>query len=112
MPSGGSMVMAGLIQQRTRQAMEGLPGAKDIPVLGALFRSRDYQNDETELVVIVTPYLVSPTKLANLRTPGDGFAPATDMESLILGRINRQYKAPGADTTGKGWRGPFGHVVN
>jgi len=112
MPSGGSMVMAGLIQQRTRQAMEGLPGAKDIPVLGALFRSRDYQNDETELVVIVTPYLVSPTKLANLRTPGDGFAPATDMESLILGRINRQYKAPGSETSGKGWRGPFGHVVN
>lgn len=111
MPSGGSMVMAGLIQQSTKQAMEGLPGVKDLPVIGSLFRSRDYQNDETELVVIVTAYLVNPTKLENLRTPGDGYAPATDMESAILGRINRQYKAPGAEPKGKGWFGPFGHVV-
>jgi pilus assembly protein CpaC len=111
-PSGGSIVMAGLIQQRTRQAMEGLPGAKDLPILGALFRSRDFQNDETELVVIITPYLVNPTQLANLRTPADGFAPATDAESLLLGRVNRLYKPPGADTGGRRWLGPIGHILN
>ena len=61
LPSGGTLALAGLISDDTRQNIDGLPGAKDIPILGTLFRSRDFIKNETELVVIVTPYLVKPT---------------------------------------------------
>ena len=54
MPSGGSFAIAGLMQHETKQVIDGFPGLKDMPVLGALFRSRDFENDETELVVLVT----------------------------------------------------------
>ena len=57
-PSGGSMAMAGLIQQQTKQAINGLPGLSTLPVLGTLFRSRDFANNQTELMVLVTPYVV------------------------------------------------------
>src|SRR5665213_3216761 len=57
-PSGGSMAMAGLIQDQTKQAINGLPGLAKLPVLGSLFRSRDYVNNQTELMVLVTPYVV------------------------------------------------------
>ena len=60
LPSGGSFAIAGLMQHNTKQVIDGFPGVKDLPVLGALFRSRDFQNDETELVVLVSAYLVEP----------------------------------------------------
>ena len=72
LPSGGSFAIAGLMQHTTKQVIDGFPGVKDLPVLGALFRSRDFQNDETELVVMVTAYLVKPTAEAALATPTDG----------------------------------------
>ncbi len=58
LPSGGSIVSAGLISTQSNQAITGLPGLMNLPVLGALFRSRDYQRQETELLIIVTPYIV------------------------------------------------------
>ncbi len=61
LPSGGSLALAGLLSHDSRQDIDGFPGLKDIPILGTLFRSRDYQNSETELVIIVTPYIVRPT---------------------------------------------------
>ncbi|VAV89007.1 Type II/IV secretion system secretin RcpA/CpaC, associated with Flp pilus assembly [hydrothermal vent metagenome] len=112
LPSGGSMVIAGLIQQQTKQAMEGIPGAKDIPILGALFRSRDFLNDETELVIVVTPYLVDPTHPESLAEPGQGYETASDLSTLLLGRLNKVYRAPGADTTGKSWTGPVGYSLD
>src|ERR1700754_183800 len=57
-PSGGSMAMAGLIQEKTKQAVNGMPGVDSIPVLGQLFRSQDYVSGQTELMVIVTPFIV------------------------------------------------------
>ncbi len=95
-PSGGSLVIAGLIQEQTRQTLDGVPGAKDIPVLGALFRSRDFQNDETELVVIVTPYLVDPTDPQNLRDPDRGFVTSRDTRTILFGKLNDVYAAPGS----------------
>jgi pilus assembly protein CpaC len=109
MPSGGALVMAGLIQQRTRQALEGIPGAKDLPILGALMRSRDFINNETELVIIVTPYLVDATKPENLKTPGDGYVNASDTAAILSGRLNAVYK--GGQTDGKRLQGPTGHVI-
>ena len=111
MPSGSALVMAGLIQERTRQALEGVPGAKDLPVFGSLFRSRDFANNETELVIIVTPYLVKPTSPDKLRTPGDGFVNASDLSSFFSGRINQVYKTPASDVGERRLRGPLGFLL-
>ena len=72
LPSGGSLALAGMISEDTRQNIDGFPGLKDVPVIGALFRSRDFTKNETELVVIVTPYVVRPTSRKNLARPDDG----------------------------------------
>lgn len=96
LPSGGSLVIAGLIQEQTRQSLDGVPGAKDLPILGALFRSRDFQNDETELVVVVTPYLVDPTDPQKLREPDDGFMTPRDARTILFGKLNEVYAAPGS----------------
>ncbi|HET9231099.1 MAG TPA: type II and III secretion system protein family protein [Vitreimonas sp.] len=114
MSSGSSIVMAGLIQERTRHAMEGVPGVMNTPVIGALFRSRDFVNNETELVVIVTPYLVRPTSPENLRTPADGFRNPSDSESYLMGRLNSLYRAPRGSGEGDqdmSLQGPHGHVI-
>jgi pilus assembly protein CpaC len=112
-PSGKSIVIAGLIQQQTRQSIEGLPGLKDLPMLGNLFRSRDFQNNETELVIIITPYLVRATSMDRLQTPADGYQPASEPSTLLLGRFNRIVR-PGADTRpppGR-YRAPIGHTLH
>ncbi len=111
LPSGGSLVIAGLIKEETRQAMDSVPGVERLPVLGALFRSRDFANNETELVVVVTPYLVDPTDPDALEEPGDGFAAASMAANVFLGRLNRVYAAPGAQVENRGWLGPVGFVL-
>ena len=110
LPSGGSMVMAGLLQQSMRQNIDGIPGLKNLPVIGALFQSRDYQNGETELVVIVTPYLVEPTSAENLEGPTDGFAPASDAETVLLSHLNATYGPKGGKPQGS-LKGPIGFIV-
>ncbi|MFZ4807011.1 MAG: type II and III secretion system protein family protein [Hyphomicrobiaceae bacterium] len=92
LPSGGSLAMAGLLSDDVRQNIDGFPGLKDVPVLGTLFRSRDFIKRETELVVIVTPYTVRPTSRKELATPGDGLAPASDLRANFLGHLNRIYR--------------------
>jgi pilus assembly protein CpaC len=85
------MAMAGLIQQQTKQAVNGLPGVDSIPIFGQLFRSQDYVNNETELMVLVTPYVVRAVAQKEMSRPDDGFAPASDSQSALLGRMNRIY---------------------
>ena len=109
LPAGGSLVIAGLIREEARSEVEGVPGAKDIPGLGALFRNRDSQTTQTELVIIVTPYLVDPTHPDKLQTPMDGFVPTGEGERLLTGRINKVY---GDKAKGTVLAGPFGHVVD
>ncbi|MBB3933981.1 type II and III secretion system protein family protein [Aureimonas phyllosphaerae] len=91
LPSGGSMVIAGLVRDEMRQVISGYPGLSKIPVLGTLFRSRDFQRYETELVVIVTPYLVRPVARQDLARPDDNLAFTSDGSGNLLGRINRVY---------------------
>ncbi|MEM8651333.1 MAG: pilus assembly protein CpaC, partial [Pseudomonadota bacterium] len=74
-----------------RQAASGFPGLSKIPVLGTLFRSRDYQRNESELVIIATPYLVRPVARQNIARPDDNFQPAADGPANFLGRLNRVY---------------------
>ncbi|HEY4115632.1 MAG TPA: type II and III secretion system protein family protein [Rhizomicrobium sp.] len=88
LPSGGSFAIAGLLQHVTKQQLDAFPGLKDMPVLGALFRSRDYENDETELVVVVSAFLVNPTSEKRLALPTDGFVPPADAETILMGRLN------------------------
>jgi pilus assembly protein CpaC len=88
LPSGGSFAIAGLMQHNSAQVLQALPGVKDLPILGALFRSRDFENDESELVIIISAYLVTPTSLDKLAAPTDGFVNATDPETILLGRVN------------------------
>ena len=113
MPAGGSLVIAGLIQEETRSTVDGTPGLKDVPGLGALFRGRDSQTTQTEIVIMVTPYLVDSTHPDKLQTPGDGFIAANDSESLLLGRLNKVYSQNGQPKIQQSsFRGPFGHVVD
>ena len=90
-PSGGSLAMAGMIQNSTKQAINGLPGLAELPILGPLFKSRDYVNQQTELMVIVTPYVVRAVAQKDLSRPDDGFADPSDPETILLGRLNRLY---------------------
>jgi pilus assembly protein CpaC len=92
LPSGGSLVMAGLLSDQSKQALSGYPGLKNLPVLGTLFRSRDFLKNETELVVLVTPYVVKPASRQELAQPDEGFGWASDMNTdLLLGQMNRVY---------------------
>ena len=111
LPSGGAMMIAGLLQEKSAQNLDSLPGARDLPILGALFRSRDYQAGQTELVVIVTPYLVSPTSPSELQTPVDGLELANDVDTILLGRLNKTYKHEPEATAGRTYQGPYGYVV-
>ena len=111
-PSGGSMAMAGLIQDQTKQAVNGLPGVDQLPVLGALFRSQDYVNHQTELMVLVTPYIVRAVAQKELSRPDDGFAPASDSESALLARINRIYGVSGRIEQVAGYPCNFGFITD
>lgn len=110
LPSGGSLALAGMISEDTRQNIDGFPGLKDVPVIGALFRSRDFSKNETELVVIVTPYVVRPTSRKNLARPDDGLAAATDRKANFLGHINRVY-GRGRELPPGALRGEYGFIV-
>ncbi|HUZ91868.1 MAG TPA: type II and III secretion system protein family protein [Methylocella sp.] len=109
-PSGGSIASAGLLQTVSRQAINGLPGLLDLPVLGALFRSRDYQRQETELMIIVTPYIVKPVQPNEIAKPTDGFTDATDPQAWLLGRVNQLYASPGNPQAIKDYKGPVGFI--
>lgn len=111
LPSGGALMIAGLLQEETKQDLDSLPGMMTLPVLGALFRSRDYQEGETELMVIVTPYLVSPTSPANLQTPADGMEISDDSQTILLGQLNKIHKTPPEAVAGHTYQGPAGYVI-
>lgn len=110
LPSGGSMMLAGLIKDTTRQLVDGTPGLKKLPVLGALFRSRDYKQNQTELVVIVTPYLVGSVTERQLSTPLDRFNTPTDRQTILLGRLNKVYGTAGQNPDGV-YHGNVGFIV-
>src|SRR3982075_3954680 len=110
-PSGGSMAMAGLIQEQTKQAINGLPGLDQLPVLGALFRSQDFVNNQTELMVLVTPYVVRAVAQKELSRPDDGFAPASDSQSTLLAQINRIYGVAGRIEPAS-YQGNFGFITD
>ena len=112
-PSGGSLAMAGMIQEQTKQAINGVPGLMQLPILGTLFKSRDYVNNQTELMVLVTPYVVRAVAQKQLSRPDDGFSDPNDPQAVLLGRLNRIYgdrvKAPVA---AKNYHGNYGFILD
>jgi len=112
LPSGGSIVLAGLLQEDMRQTIEGVPGLKDVAVLGQLFRSRDFQNDVTELVIIATPYLVKPTGRSELTDAVADYVPPSEAEAILLGRLNSVYGNRDERTDGPRLEGPIGFIVD
>jgi pilus assembly protein CpaC len=110
LPSGGTIAMAGLISDDVRQNIDGLPGMKDLPILGTLFRSRDFIKQETELVVMVTPILVKPVARQELARPLDGLGEATDMKANFMGHLNRIYGGGSAAPVGD-LKGDYGFIV-
>ncbi|MBA7476865.1 Type 3 secretion system secretin [subsurface metagenome] len=111
-PSGGAMAMAGLIADQTKAAINGLPGLTQVPILGALFRSRDFVNNQTELMVMVTPYVVRAVAQKDLSRPDDGFANATDPQADLIGTLNRIYGAPGRTEPTRNYRGTYGFITD
>jgi pilus assembly protein CpaC len=113
-PSGGSLAMAGMIQEQTKQAVNGLPALQQVPVLGALFRSRDFVNHQSELMVIVTPYVVRAVAQKQLSKPDDGFADPTDPQTVFLGSLNRIYGVAGKSDTlrGNNYHGKYGFILD
>src|SRR5579872_75486 len=111
-PSGGSLAMAGLIQEQTKQAVNGMPGVDQIPVLGQLFRSQDFLNNQTELMVIVTPYIVRAVAQKELSRPDDGFAPASDAQSALFAQISRIYGVPARMDPVGTYQANFGFIID
>jgi pilus assembly protein CpaC len=111
-PSGGSMALAGLIHEQTKQQINGLPGLMQLPILGTLFKSRDFINRQTELVIIVTPYVVRAVAQKELSRPADGFTDAADPSTVLLSNFNKIYGAPGAVRPRENYRGKYGFILD
>ena len=111
LPSGGSLVMGGMLEDSVNQSISKFPGLGNLPILGPLFRSRDFQRKETELVIIITPYLVKPVARSELAQPDDGFSTASDAQSNLLGKINRVYGAQGAKAPAGTYQGNYGFII-
>ena len=103
-------MLAGLISESTRQNATGTPGLKKLPILGALFRSRDFINNQTEMVVIVTSHIVRSVAQKQLETPDKNFNPATDRQAILFGRLNKVYGAAGKAPQGS-YQGNVGYIV-
>lgn len=112
LPSGGSLALAGLIQEQTKQAINGLPGLMQVPILGTLFKSRDYINHQTELMILVTPYVVRAVAQKQLSRPDDGFSDPGDPQSILLGRLNRIYGVAGKAEPPHNYHGNYGFFLD
>ncbi len=114
--SGQSFAIGGLISNTTRNNLDKVPGLGDLPVLGTLFRSTNFRRSESELVIIVTPYLVAPVGSGQLATPRDALEDPSDLERLIEGRIARTLPQPGAEprlaATRRRLAGPAGFMLD
>lgn len=86
--SGQAFMIAGLLNNETSNSINKVPGLGDIPILGSLFKSRQFQRSETELVIVVTPYLVKPMNASDVRLPTDGYRNATEAQGLFLQQGN------------------------
>jgi pilus assembly protein CpaC len=107
---GQSMAIAGLISESTRSAVEKFPGLGDLPILGQLFSSQAFQNDETELVILVTPHLAKPVDRKSIRLPTDHYVKPSDVDFYLLGRLEGRSTSR-TQAAGSGAEASYGHRV-
>lgn len=114
--SGQSFVIGGLLQNNSRHDVDKFPGLGDIPILGTLFRSDRFQRNESELVIIVTPYIVQPVSAPMLAAPTDGLTPPTDTDRILHGRLYHPSAPPGeappTPPNSRAPRAPVGFVLD
>lgn len=111
LPSGGSLMIAGMLQNDEINSFSGVPGLMDLPIIGALFRSHEFRSQRTELVVVVQAFRVRPIEFAKgLALPTDGFVPASDLDIYLLGRLHARY---GGAVRGEALTiaGPMGYIM-
>jgi pilus assembly protein CpaC len=113
LPSGGSIMLGGLLSNDITSGLTGIPGAMDLPILGQLFRSNAFQHNETELVITVTALLVKPVQPKLLALPTDGFAPASDLDFYFLGHLQNIYVKQPVPTghNAPALQGPIGYII-
>jgi pilus assembly protein CpaC len=112
LPSGGSLMIAGLMRADVLADIDGVPGVMDLPIIGALFRSHRFQRDETELVMTVTPYRVgSVDNRRPLSLPTDGFVPSSDIDLFLFGHLQKQYSRKDRLNALPVVYGPIGYVM-
>ncbi len=116
MRDGESFAIAGLLQDDFRDATGQVPWLGDIPVLGALFRSAEYQRDQSELVIIVTPHLVTPTRGEALALPTDRVTPPTERDLFLFGRVaddrESQMRGGAGEVARQDFSGSYGYVMD
>jgi pilus assembly protein CpaC len=114
--SGQSFAIAGLLQNNISHNISKFPGLGDVPILGLLFKSDRFQRDETELVIIITPYIVKPVSSRKLASPTDGFVPVHDVDRLFSTGTNKRNPDKGRPVTigseGKSLIGPVGFQLD
>ena len=108
MASGESFMIAGLIQDNGKSNIHKVPGLGDLPILSTLFRSVDFQRNETELVIAVTPYLTDPVSGSDIRLPTDNYVHRSMMESVFLGNIGVKSNR----TKNAGLEGNVGYIID
>jgi pilus assembly protein CpaC len=109
---GQSFAIAGLLQAQDSQSINQLPWLGNVPVLGALFRSTDFQKSQTDLVIIVSPHLVKPVRPGqHLATPFDTALQSNDVDLFLMGDTDRKKRYTDYVTSGGGLQGPYGHIL-
>lgn len=111
LPSGGTLATAGLIQRVSKTSINGLPGLMNLPIIGVLFRSRDYQREETELMITATPYIAKPMQPTEVQRPDDGFIETHDSQAILLGRLNKIYGSGGGPVP-QAYKGRVGFIAD
>lgn len=110
LPSGGSLMIAGLLQEDETAGIRGVPGLKDVPILGAFFRNNSLQKTESELIIAVTAFLVRPVSPKRITAPSDGLMPASDYDLYFLGRMHGVYFG-GKQPITASLKGPIGYIL-
>ena len=111
--SGGTLILSGLIQNEEANNIQGIPYLKDVPILGALFRSTRWQQNSTELLIIVSAYIAKPVSggETTISLPTDGYPPPNDFDLYLLGKLNGKYLNSDEPLTKNSLAGPFGYIM-